>query len=39
MDGFIHLDDSPGHGVTLNEDVARAHLKPGFSFFGDGAHS
>ncbi len=24
-----------GHGLTLNEDVARAHLKPGTSFFGD----
>ncbi len=35
VDGFIHLDDRPGHGLTLNEDVARAHLKPGSSFFGD----
>ncbi len=34
-DGFIHLNDRPGHGLTLNEDVARAHLKPGSSFFGD----
>lgn len=33
--GFIHLDDRPGHGLTLDEDVARAHLKPGSSFFGD----
>jgi L-alanine-DL-glutamate epimerase-like enolase superfamily enzyme len=33
--GYIHLDDRPGHGLTLNEDVARAHLKPGSSFFGD----
>ncbi|WP_342359541.1 mandelate racemase/muconate lactonizing enzyme family protein [Terrarubrum flagellatum] len=35
VDGFIHLDQRPGHGLTLNEDVARAHLKPGSSFFGD----
>jgi L-alanine-DL-glutamate epimerase-like enolase superfamily enzyme len=34
-DGFIHLTDAPGHGLTLNEDVARAHLKPGYSFFGE----
>ena len=33
--GFIQLDDRPGHGLTLNEEVARAHLKPGSSFFGD----
>lgn len=35
VDGFIRLDDRPGHGLTLDEDVARAHLKPGSSFFGD----
>jgi L-alanine-DL-glutamate epimerase-like enolase superfamily enzyme len=34
-DGFIHLGAAPGHGLTLNEDVARAHLKPGTTFFGD----
>ena len=34
-DGFIHLNDRPGHGMTLNEDVARAHLKAGHTFFGD----
>ncbi|MGP1396046.1 MAG: mandelate racemase/muconate lactonizing enzyme family protein [Inquilinaceae bacterium] len=39
QDGFIGLSDSPGHGLTLNEDVARAHLAPGFSFFGDEAHA
>jgi L-alanine-DL-glutamate epimerase-like enolase superfamily enzyme len=33
--GFIRLDERPGHGLTLNEDVARAHLKPGSSFFGE----
>jgi L-alanine-DL-glutamate epimerase-like enolase superfamily enzyme len=34
-DGFIHLNDRPGHGLALNEDVARAHLKKGASYFGD----
>jgi L-alanine-DL-glutamate epimerase-like enolase superfamily enzyme len=33
--GYIHLNDRPGHGLTPNEDVARAHLKPGSSFFGE----
>jgi L-alanine-DL-glutamate epimerase-like enolase superfamily enzyme len=37
--GFIRLDDRPGHGLTLDEDVARAHLKPGSSFFGDEAYA
>ena len=37
--GFIHLDDRPGHGLVLDEDVARAHLKPGSSFFGDEAYA
>jgi L-alanine-DL-glutamate epimerase-like enolase superfamily enzyme len=37
--GFIRLDDRPGHGLTLDEDVARAHLKPGSSFFGDEPHA
>jgi len=35
-DGYIALSDKPGHGLELNEDVARAHLKPGTAFFGDG---
>ncbi|WGF90709.1 mandelate racemase/muconate lactonizing enzyme family protein [Marinivivus vitaminiproducens] len=39
VDGFIHLKDAPGHGLVLNEDVARAHLKPGSSFFGDQPHA
>lgn len=39
QDGFIGLSETPGHGLTLNEDVARAHLAPGFSFFGDEAHA
>ena len=34
-DGFIELGGKPGHGLTLNEDVARAHLKPGTSYFGE----
>ena len=33
--GFIHLTDAPGHGLTLDENIARAHLAPGASFFGD----
>jgi len=35
VDGYIHLNDRPGHGLTLNEDVARAHLQPGTKYFGD----
>ena len=35
QDGFIHLDESPGHGLILNEAVARERLAPGSSFFGD----
>ncbi len=34
-DGFIQLSAAPGHGLELNEDVARAHLKPGTTFFGE----
>jgi L-alanine-DL-glutamate epimerase-like enolase superfamily enzyme len=34
-DGYIWLEEKPGHGLELNEDVARAHLKPGCSFFGE----
>lgn len=34
-DGYITLDGKPGHGLELDEDVARAHLMPGSSFFGD----
>ena len=39
VDGYIHLNDRPGHGLTLNEDVARAHLAPGSSYFGDTPYS
>jgi len=35
VDGHITVNDRPGHGLTLNEDVARAHLKKGSSYFGD----
>jgi L-alanine-DL-glutamate epimerase-like enolase superfamily enzyme len=35
VDGYIHLGNQPGHGLTLNDDVARAHLKKGSSYFGD----
>jgi L-alanine-DL-glutamate epimerase-like enolase superfamily enzyme len=35
--GFIYLNEAPGHGLTLNEEVARAHAKPGHEFFGDKA--
>ena len=31
--GFIKVPDKPGLGVTLNEDVVRAHLKPGTGYF------
>jgi L-alanine-DL-glutamate epimerase-like enolase superfamily enzyme len=36
-DGFIYLDERPGHGLTLNEEVARSHSKPGHAFFGETA--
>jgi hypothetical protein len=29
------MTDRPGHGLALDEDVARAHLEPGSSFFGE----
>ena len=32
-DGYIHVTDEPGFGVTLREDVARAHLRPGTDWF------
>ena len=35
VEGYIHLNDRPGHGCTLREDVAEAHLKRGYSYFGD----
>jgi L-alanine-DL-glutamate epimerase-like enolase superfamily enzyme len=35
IDGFIRLTEDPGHGLELNEDVARAHLKSGTTFFAE----
>ncbi len=32
-DGYIALPDEPGLGITLNEEVARAHLQEGAPFF------
>ena len=34
-DGFIRLNDRPGHGLVLNDDVARAHVLPGTRYFGE----
>ncbi len=31
--GYITLPEKPGLGLELNEDVARAHLRPGTAFF------
>jgi L-alanine-DL-glutamate epimerase-like enolase superfamily enzyme len=31
--GFIKVPDKPGLGVTLNEDVVKAHLQPGTGYF------
>jgi L-alanine-DL-glutamate epimerase-like enolase superfamily enzyme len=31
--GFITVSDKPGLGVTLNEDVVKAHLQPGTGYF------
>ena len=31
--GFITVPDKPGLGVTLNEDMVKAHLLPGTSYF------
>jgi L-alanine-DL-glutamate epimerase-like enolase superfamily enzyme len=33
QNGYIKLPDKPGLGLTLNEDVARKHLRKGSSFF------
>jgi L-alanine-DL-glutamate epimerase-like enolase superfamily enzyme len=33
VEGYITLPDKPGLGVALNEDVARAHLAEGSTFF------
>ena len=31
--GFVTVPDKPGLGITLNEDVVKAHLLPGTSYF------
>jgi L-alanine-DL-glutamate epimerase-like enolase superfamily enzyme len=31
--GFVHVPDGPGLGVELNEEVFKAHLLPGESYF------
>jgi L-alanine-DL-glutamate epimerase-like enolase superfamily enzyme len=31
--GYITVPDKPGLGITLNEDVVKAHLKPGTTYF------
>jgi L-alanine-DL-glutamate epimerase-like enolase superfamily enzyme len=33
QNGYITLPDKPGLGITLNEDVARAHLQASSTFF------
>lgn len=33
QDGYISLRDNPGLGIEVNEDVARAHLAKGSTFF------
>ncbi|MDA2929392.1 mandelate racemase/muconate lactonizing enzyme family protein [Acidobacteria bacterium AH-259-O06] len=33
QDGYLTLPDAPGLGVELNEEVCRAHLVPGTTFF------
>lgn len=35
-DGFIHLDDCPGIGVELDEEVARRYQSPGTTWFAEG---
>ena len=31
--GFAPVPDSPGLGVELNEEVVKAHLRPGSGYF------
>ncbi|MGB6838615.1 MAG: mandelate racemase/muconate lactonizing enzyme family protein [Dehalococcoidia bacterium] len=33
-DGYLALSEAPGIGLTLNEEVARAHLREGSTYFG-----
>jgi L-alanine-DL-glutamate epimerase-like enolase superfamily enzyme len=32
-EGYLEFPPKPGLGIELNEDVARAHLIPGWSYF------
>lgn len=33
--GYIELNDRPGHGLELNDDIARQHVKPGHTWFAE----
>jgi len=35
QDGYLTLDDKPGLGLELNDDVCRQHVMPGTSYFGE----
>jgi L-alanine-DL-glutamate epimerase-like enolase superfamily enzyme len=35
QNGKIHVPDSPGLGIELDEDVAYQYRRPGESFFGN----
>ncbi len=39
QEGYITLNNKPGHGLTLNEDVAKQHLKKGSSYFGENPYA
>lgn len=32
--GYLTIQDKPGYGIEINEDVARAHLAPGETWWG-----
>ena len=34
QDGYLTIQDRPGYGIEINEDVARAHLAPGETWWG-----
>ena len=34
QDGYMEIIEKPGYGLTVNEDVARAHLAPGEVWWG-----
>jgi L-alanine-DL-glutamate epimerase-like enolase superfamily enzyme len=31
---YLTIQDKPGYGIEINEDVARAHLAPGETWWG-----